>query len=398
MGLCLVAATVTVTTFEARRTTVQLGNLATPDLAHLNTGQGCPSPSPQQLRGLMGDEQGTRHPVVARVMLVGDSTACTMLPGLQAVGHPAGVQVENAAVVGCGVVAGEIAAQNFIGDTTIDASTRFCQRRANAAEAKDLRSGTPNVVLWSSSWERNSLVVGTGDHQKVVAPGSSQWYTVLRQRMEARVQDFTSLGATVIMVTQPPFVDLGKTSGPTAQDEQFERLNNFLTDFAAHTPHVRVVDLSARVCPSGPPCPILVNGLWLRGDGAHYGPDGSLWVARWLMPQLGIPALDTPMNSMPVMTVQGTPNGSVFTGTHALATTASFNVGVARVKFRVTGGTLRHAVVGTAESSGAFWGWLWNTSEVPNGTYEVRSIAYDSAGASSVSKAITVRVVNSGKA
>ena len=46
--------------------------------------------------------------------------------------------------------------------------------------------------------------------------------------------------------------------------------------------------------------------LLVRGDGAHYTAEGSLWVARWLMPQLGIKALAKPTTSLPMMKVART--------------------------------------------------------------------------------------------
>jgi len=82
MGLCLIAATLAVTTYEEHRPTVDLGVLAT-----VTAGSICPSPSPSvvsQLRSTYasGQAQGTRQPKGQgrSVVVVGDSTACTLLP------------------------------------------------------------------------------------------------------------------------------------------------------------------------------------------------------------------------------------------------------------------------------------------------------------------------------
>jgi hypothetical protein len=40
------------------------------------------------------------------------------------------------------------------------------------------------------------------------------------------------------------------------------------------------------------------------------------------------------------------------------------------------------------------WGLYWRTKDEPNGTYVVRSIAYNSTGDRSISPGITVRVAN----
>jgi peptidoglycan/LPS O-acetylase OafA/YrhL len=391
LGACLIASSLTFTTVAIHLH--DEGALATPGLANLATGAACPAPTDQALTTLMGTGPRASHRTVARILLVGDSTACTMVPGLEAVGAPVGVRIENAAVIGCGVVSGEVAPL-IINGRNLSSGSRLCQSRANAAEAKALRSGRPNIVLWASTWERSSLAVGSGSHQKVLTAGSPQWYAVLRERMEERVGQLTASGATVVMLREPPNVDLGKPGGPTPRDEAFERLNALLTQFAAHTPHVRVIDLASYVCPSGPPCPLIVDGLDPRGDGAHYTSDGSLWVARWLMPQLGIAALDKPNNPLPAMTMLKPASGTVLKGTRLLVAIPSFNVGVAKVTFEITGNSLHNAEIGNALFAHGFRYLYWNTTSVPDATYTVRSVAYNVAGGDSVSKGITVRVSN----
>ena len=340
LGGILIASTLTFTTVMIH--VHQQGALATPGLANLNTGAACPGPTGQELRSLTGAGPTTNNRVAARVLLVGDSTACTMLAGLRAVGDPAGVQVEDGAVIGCGVVSGEIAPLIENG-ANINAVTQTCPNHAAAAEAEALRSGRPNVVLWSSSWEREALLVGSGSHQRVVTQGSPQWYAVLMKRMKERVQELTATGARVVLLTQAPFVSLGHVADSKTQDADFERLNNLLTAFARQTPGVAVIDLAARVCPSGPPCHILVHNIFVRGDGKHYTAEGSLWVARWLMPQLGIGALAKPNSALPTLRVVGLADGTVLRGRHALGALTSFNLGVSRVEYEITGsrGTTR---------------------------------------------------------
>ena len=81
------------------------------------------------------------------------------------------------------------------------------------------------------------------------------------------------------------------------------RLDSLLEGFAAHKPAVRTIDLTRHVCPSGPPCPLLVDGIWVRGDGEHYTIEGSIWVARWLAPQIGVSALRQVISPLPTITV-----------------------------------------------------------------------------------------------
>lgn len=113
--------------------------------------------------------------------------------------------------------------------------------------------------------------------------------------MDTRLQQFIATGATVILLLQPPFVNGGAPTRPTPSDAEFERLNVMLQELAARHPgHVGVINLSARVCPSGPPCPLSVGGLRVRLDGADYGAAGSLWVAKWLVPRILSAVTNTP--------------------------------------------------------------------------------------------------------
>ena len=83
LGGCLIASSLTVATAEIHLH--DQGTLATPGLANLKTSDPCPSPTNQEVKPLMGVGPTTNHRLVARLMVVGDSTACTMLAGLEAV-------------------------------------------------------------------------------------------------------------------------------------------------------------------------------------------------------------------------------------------------------------------------------------------------------------------------
>jgi hypothetical protein len=129
------------------------------------------------------------------------------------------------------------------------------------------------------------------------------------QRMNDRVKKFLATGARVVLMLQPPAVHTyGSTAGELlvpaahspgqvdADDEDYARMNALLKKVAAKHPHqVAVVDLAPRVCPLGPPCQYVVPAFnpkptsvtqTVRVDGIHYLPNGSLWVARWLAPQI----------------------------------------------------------------------------------------------------------------
>ncbi len=282
LGGCLILASLTLATAEIH---IHRAPGDATDLTGLQTSATCPSPTTRELTPLMGTSRPANQ-LVARLMVVGDSTACTMVPGLEAVAAPLGIQVENATVIGCGVVSGQVG-PDIVNGRNVSEPTRLCAAKAAAVEAKALHVGQPNVVLWASSWERDPIVVGSGTHQRVLVQGSAPWETVLLQRMTQRIRQFEATGATVVLLTQPPFAE-SRAAGPTPADRDFERLNQLEAQVAARLPHVKLVDLAARVCPSGPPCPLVVDKVWARGDGRHYTTIGSLWVAQWLVPRLGI--------------------------------------------------------------------------------------------------------------
>jgi peptidoglycan/LPS O-acetylase OafA/YrhL len=392
LGACLIASTLAVATVELHLH--EAAALATPGLATLSTGAACPAPTSQERHALMGVGPGASRHVAARVLLIGDSTACSLLPGLEAVAAPQGVQIEDGAVIGCGIVSGQIAPQ-IVNGVDVNRATSVCSSRAAAVEDGAVRMGRPNVVIWASTWERQSLVAGRGAGQKVLALGSPQWYSYLTRRIDQRVTQLTSTGATVVMLTQPPFVPLGAhAAGPSAQDEAFERLNTLLTGLVAQLPHAKVVDLASRVCPSGPPCPLTVDTVLARGDGAHYSAEGGLWVARWLLPQLGLPALDKPNNALPALTLFAGGHSHVLKGTQTIAAVGAFHDTITRVEFQATNSMLKTAIIGTGRFEGNLWQVSWNTTDVSNGAYVIRSIAFNSAGDHTLSKGVTVRVAN----
>ena len=300
MGVCLIGATLAVTTYEEQRPAFGLGSLGS-----VASGSRCPSPAPSVVSHLRA-RYSSSHPQAIRtaisqyqsVVVVGDSTSCTLLPGLQAVGPSYGMAFENGAVVGCGIVSGEIASVNVNGANGYAVTDR-CQGRANGAETAAIDRYHPTLILWGSIQEAKPIVAGT----KILDPTSPEWKSVMLPRMDKRVEQFVATGARVILLLEPPAVHGGSQNQRNAGDLAYGRMNALLKEVAAQHPHtVAVVNLARRVCPSGPPCPFLVNGFdttgatilqavadTVRPDDIHYSFPGSLWVAQWLVPQIQAP-------------------------------------------------------------------------------------------------------------
>jgi uncharacterized protein YjbI with pentapeptide repeats len=87
-------------------------------------------------------------------------------------------------------------------------------------------------------------------------------------------------------------------------------------------------------------------------------------------------------------------NGADLTGAAVLDASAADVPGITSVVFEVSGGTLSDQVVATATPT--LFGWLakWNTTNIPNGTYTLQSVATDAANSTETSNPITVTVNN----
>ena len=164
----------------------------------------------------VGQLQGTEQSETQdqTVVVVGDSTACTLLPGLQAVGPSYGLRFENGAVIGCGIVSGVIAPV-YVGGVNSTAYTDKCQGEANLAETQAIERYRPSLIVWGSTDETASIVADTPTGSKVLDAGSAEWRSVMLQRMNDRVEGFVATGARVILLLEPPPVH-GKTRAISA--------------------------------------------------------------------------------------------------------------------------------------------------------------------------------------
>ena len=225
-----------------------------------------------------------------RVMLLGDSTACSLLPGLAAVAPHAGIDLAAAASVGCGIVSEEVTSTA----ETVPAGGERCRELMRRAEETARADGEPDVVLWMSVWEKNDLLVDG----ETVRFGTPRWRRIMERRIDEAIERLTASGAKVLLVTQPSHSE-GSFQGRVvprsdALDRHFTRLNRYLPEVAARYPgRVGIVDLAEKICPGGPPCEPEVDGRTPRPvDGAHFTPEAAVWVSEWLVPQLWAAAGD----------------------------------------------------------------------------------------------------------
>jgi hypothetical protein len=98
--------------------------------------------------------------------------------------------------------------------------------------------------------------------------------------------------------------------------------------------------------------------------------------------------------SPPVTNLFSPRSGSALKGSVFLNAGASGDLGVSRVEFSVTGEGLRDLPVSVATSFQYGWLGAWDTASVPDGTYVLRSVAYDPFGDYGRSAGAVVRVEN----
>jgi peptidoglycan/LPS O-acetylase OafA/YrhL len=402
LGACLVAATLGVTLAQNQKPYQEAREASS--LVNEAPGSSCPSPLSSDVNLLRNTLKITGAQTVTpprQLMVVGDSTACTMLAGLEALGPYYGFQIVNAAVVGCGVITDKTP-QNLSPGVDVNNSYVTCSKRVEAAQTTGLARSRPSLVLWSSQWEKDSIVIDTGHGPQTLVAGTPAWKSVLMRQMEQRVAEFTAHGAKVVLLTQPAFQDPPGVKRPTASDESYLQLNQLLTQFAEqHRNDVYLINLAAHVCPGGPPCPAGVDGVWVRPDGLHYGPAGALFVARWLFPQLlsGPLHLSTPApvaSTVPApRTVMVDPsNGSTVSGEVAVAATVADNLKVAKAEVWLVSKGKDATLIGTAEPAEYTWNIKWNSTTVPNGVYGLYSVVWDVRDDLAKSKTVTVHVDN----
>ena len=148
--------------------------------------------------------------------------------------------------------------------------------------------------------------------------------------------------------------------------------------------HVRLVIVDRSVSGSGPVMELFSDAL---GPPRLSAGQFSLWT-DWG----GVPRHQVFPNL--ITSVLQPANGSTVSGTRVLDARATDYAKVTKVEFYLSGASLGPTLIGTGGQTLYGWIALWNTAGVPDGTYTLQSVAYDSAGRSSHSEAVTITVDN----
>ena len=210
------------------------------------------------------------------VVLVGDSLAASLGPGLDDAMAARGVRFEAAATPGCSMLRGVTVAAN---GHPYPWSRPCAQAIPPALRTVVDTAPRPDLVLWLSTWDAVDRELG--GHR--VELGSQTGRVVLSREVKRTAALLTARGARLVILTVPQPVAGSVAVLPGLDEAKRVRELNRLYQRSGPTAdgRVSIFDLSTIVCPGGR-CPRRVRGIELRPDGAHFGTTGSAYVGRQL--------------------------------------------------------------------------------------------------------------------
>ncbi|MGZ4734228.1 MAG: acyltransferase family protein [Acidimicrobiia bacterium] len=206
------------------------------------------------------------------VMVVGNSVARSLVPGLQQIGLGA----TNRSVVGCSLLRGRV--EVWDGGPSVDCG-RF---RDWTAELRP-----QYALLVTGVYEMFDLRRENGS--PLLVPGSAAFARYYTESIQRAIDELSSTGATVILPNVPcmqaKFFPADQRS-QTAVNPDRLRIENGLLRTIVDRPQNRgkVVspDLHSLLCPNGRFRTSFGGVAVVRPDGEHFSADGAKAIARWL--------------------------------------------------------------------------------------------------------------------
>jgi peptidoglycan/LPS O-acetylase OafA/YrhL len=236
----------------------------------------------------------TANPQPIRVMVLGDSVALSLEPGLQRVGREWNLSVWNRAGLGCGFLPV---------DKAIDNEWKLSKKWADKCKEwhktwrLDVDAFQPDVVvmLFGGADSRDYFVNG-----RTLEIGTPEWDAYVLAGLQQQLDVLTSQGAKLALLTFPysrlvPWALLPDAAEREQDDfRRITELNKVYRQFAErHPDKVTLVNLNGFACPEGRFTDLVINGVKMREDGLHFTPNSSYVVARWLAPQIAAAAADS---------------------------------------------------------------------------------------------------------
>lgn len=201
------------------------------------------------------------------------------------------VNLDNAAIIGCGVVR----STEYRSHGVVDAIAPPCNPTTPISEQwpalwkGELARVHPNVtVLLAGRWEvTDRLINGQWMHI-----GQPAFDAILKQSLEQAVQVGTSTGASMILMTSPCFASGEQPNGQPWPEDSAVRLaeyNAMVYQVArGHPTNVVVDNFGAQLCPGGH-FQTFLDGVQIRdADGVHIVPTAAAgqWLAARVLPEV----------------------------------------------------------------------------------------------------------------
>lgn len=236
-------------------------------------------------------------PPPQRMVLVGDSIAVSIADELVMAAAARGIVLHDATRSGCSQIDGVTTTP----DGTLFPWSTGCASGNAAFQRDTIAVHQPDVVVWLSAWESVDRMLDDGTWVRF---GSFAGNPRIVAELDEAVQRLTAGGARLVVVIPAPV-----PPGAEAEDHdaiaRLPHLSTVLREYARqHADRVFVVEMAELLCPSGPPCPPVIDGYAPRPDGIHFDdPAGARWAADWLVPKVLAPV--TPAPPVPGRTTAG---------------------------------------------------------------------------------------------
>lgn len=213
-----------------------------------------------------------------RLLLLGDSLAFDLEPGLAEVAAADGVTLSSSALVGCAAGGMEPVPDAAPGQLGAPEQLRRCEEWTASWPSLAERAAPDVALVVRTAARRPHDATGGGDDQ--CAPSYLAWYRDVLER-EARA---LAPHVGVVAFTTSVNIRLGRQVDPV-QDRETACRNRVVEEVAADLDGVVAVPLGSWVCPGGR-CIEELDGVQLRPDGLHFQGPGARVAARWILDQL----------------------------------------------------------------------------------------------------------------
>ncbi len=209
------------------------------------------------------------------ILVVGDSVAGSLRPGLDDLGPP----VAESWSPGCRLISGALRFENLF--------THDCSWRKDWSAMVD-QQRPETVVLVPAVWDL--FDVRPPGTRSYLVPGTAAWERTYATALESALTVLGSTGAHIVLPTLPCVgtVPGAKANVGSALDRARVRAANTVIAHVAarHPTKVSVPDLFAFLCPSGKYQEGVDGVSSVRSDGEHFTADGAAAVAQFLRPYI----------------------------------------------------------------------------------------------------------------